>query len=243
MGPEHQEPDDRWRKRARRVLENYFEKRSFPRLILTLLLLVTGASGFLTSIGLLHTGVDHMWIRYPIAVLGAYGIFLGLIRLWVQFEKYRFHPDQNEIQRIPSESTVAPFQPTWKSGHKVDGSWLDFLDVTNLFDLDEGCVFVLLGAALVGIIATFAVAVASASTLTAELFIDAFLVSVLYRKLRRASREHWLGTALRKTSLQAFIVAALFGLIGGCLDYLAPGSRSIGPAIQQIWNGSHPSRL
>ena len=235
MSLENHEPDERWRKRARRALESYFEKRTSPRLILTFILAVTGGCGFLVSVGLLHGGVDHMWIRYPVAVLGAYGVFLLLIRLWVEFEKWRFRPETADIARSIEAMESRPLKRS-RGRKDAEGSWLDWLDFSSFFDGDEGCALVLLGIALVGVIVAIAASIASASTLTAEVFIDAFLVSVLYRKLQRAARQNWLGTAIRQTILRVFIVAALFAVIGGCFDYLAPGSRSIGPAIQQILN-------
>lgn len=62
-------PPWKWRKRATAALEAYFESRSYPRSMVTLLLFLAGAAGFLVSDGLLRGGVEHMWMRYPIAVL------------------------------------------------------------------------------------------------------------------------------------------------------------------------------
>jgi hypothetical protein len=57
---------------------------------------------------------------------------------------------------------------------------------------------------------------------------------VLYRRLRIAAEEHWLGTAIRKTWISALIIAVLLAIAGMCLESLAPGARSIGPAIHRI---------
>ncbi len=46
--------DPNWRARAKAALEAYFRRRSFPRLTLGLLLLITGFVGFLVSFGLLR---------------------------------------------------------------------------------------------------------------------------------------------------------------------------------------------
>jgi hypothetical protein len=48
------------------------------------LVVLTGGIGFLTSYALLHAGLRSMALRYPIATLFAYAVFLGLIRLWVR---------------------------------------------------------------------------------------------------------------------------------------------------------------
>ena len=236
MPTSSEEPSPEWRRRARRALEHHFERKSSPRLILTLILIVTGGVGFGLSIALLHLGMHHMWIRYPLAVLGAYAVFLGLIRLWVQFEKSRFEPNPSEIGTSLDEVRQSEPVPTWRPRHDRSGSWLDWLDFPDLFDLDEGCVLVLAAGVVIGAIALLAFAVMSAPTLLAEVFIDAFVVSVLYRRLRVAAREHWLGTAIRKTIGRALLLALLLSLGGWCLELLAPGSRSIGPAIHKILN-------
>lgn len=82
--------NDKLRDHARRGLEAYFHRQRFPRLTLGLILTVTGATGFGVSYLLLHGGMDAMWLRYPLAVLGAYGLFLLLIRLWVELERRQF---------------------------------------------------------------------------------------------------------------------------------------------------------
>ena len=79
-----------------------------------------------------------------------------------------------------------------------------------------------------------AYAVMAAPALLAEVFIDAFIVSALYRHLRIAAEGNWLGTAVRKTWLLALAAAALLCLAGWCLEMLAPGAHSIDPAIEKL---------
>jgi hypothetical protein len=58
-----------------------------PRLLVSCLLAVTGAAGFLVSSALLHLGVASMVVRYPLAVLSAYSVFLLLLRLWLALQR------------------------------------------------------------------------------------------------------------------------------------------------------------
>jgi hypothetical protein len=58
-----------------------------PRLLVSFLLALTGAAGFLVSTALLHLGVTMMSVRYPLAVLSAYSVFLLLLRLWLAFQR------------------------------------------------------------------------------------------------------------------------------------------------------------
>ena len=216
------------------ALHNYFERRSYPRTMLGLLLLLAGATGFLVSYGLLEIGVDHMWMRYPIAVLAAYGVLLGLVRGWVELERRDFDPDDPAIQAaLSGEKTRAELH------YRPASRWWDWLDVPDAggIDGDEGCLpFLLLGSFVVLLIAML-VALIGAPALIAEVFLDAFLVTVLYRRLRIAEREHWLGTAIRKTWVLAAVTAAALAIGGWTLEQLAPGARSIGKALEQLTGG------
>lgn len=226
--------DEKWRTRARRALERYFEKRSAPRLILSVLLILTGTAGLLISFLLLHGGLDAMWLRYPIAVLGGYGVFLSLLRFWVKFERSRFDPQSGEIEadveKIGSDGSSWAGQPRARSWFD-SLNWLDFSDG---FDL-EGCIPALLIGIFLALAGLFFFAIFSASALIAEVFLDAFIIAVLYRHLRVAAQENWLGTAVRKTWWAALLTAALLGLAGWCLESLAPGPHSIGPAFERVF--------
>jgi hypothetical protein len=56
---------------------------------MTLILLATGCAGFLTSFALLREGLALMWLRYPLAILSAYAVFLLLLRLWLAAQSRR----------------------------------------------------------------------------------------------------------------------------------------------------------
>ena len=205
--------------------------------MLSFVLIITGLCGFLVSYGLLRLGVDHMWLRYPVAVLVAYGILLGLIRMWVELERSRFDPSDADLQALAKQQPNR--LPRLTAGHR----WLDWLDLPHFGDigdgdLGEGCLIAIVGAALVALLAALIFVLVSAPMLIAEVFLDVFIVSVLYRRLRVAEKEHWLGTAIRKTWWPAFLTALVLAVCGWVLGELAPGSRSIGRAIEQIRTGA-----
>lgn len=178
-----------------------------------------------------------MPLRYPIAVLGAYAAFLGLLRAWVQFEKARFDPNMDEVRQALQDDRACEYVPTWKSS-RAKSSWLDWLDIPSPLDFDEGCAPVLIGvlilALIVGLFGLVFAVIASAPALLAEVFVDVVVVTALYRRLKVAAREHWLGTAVKRTWLKALGAAALLAFIGWLLETLAPGAHSIGPAIHRI---------
>lgn len=225
---------EKWRSKLRAVLEAYLRRRSMPRCILGLLLVLTGVCGYLISFSLLHLGVNHMWMRYPVAVLGAYGLFLLLIRLWVEVERSRFDADAAALLEGSEEADDRP-KSGWRSSSGDGGSWLDFLNGVDL-GFDEGCLPLILIGVVVGLVIALVVTLAGAPALLAEVFLDAFVLTMLYRRLRIAANQHWLGTAIRRTWSMVVLVAALLAIAGGCLEAMAPDARSIGPALRKIFH-------
>jgi hypothetical protein len=228
---------------ARNAIERYLREHRFPRFALGLLLILTGVIGYFISYLLLRLGVAHMWMRYPVAVLGAYGAFLLLVRGWVELERTKFDARAVKIPDEVGKTDEYYDRARWES--RQGSSWLDWLDVPNIdfgLDFDEGCLPLILLGVVFGLIAAVCVTVINAPALLAEVFVDAFLVSIMYRKLRVAAKAHWLGAAIRRTWRTALIVALLLMVGGWCLETLAPGSRSIGQAIRHF-SRSKPSRM
>lgn len=62
-------------------------RHGLPRLEMSILVALTGAAGFLSSYVLLQLGMDSMAVRYPIAVVIAYGVFLLLLRVWLYIQR------------------------------------------------------------------------------------------------------------------------------------------------------------
>ncbi len=71
--------------------------------------------------------------------------------------------------------------------------------------------------------------------LLAEVFLDAVVVSIFYRHLKTAAKEHWLGTAVKRTGISVLLTAVGLSLLGAFLDNIAPHSNSIGPALREIF--------
>jgi hypothetical protein len=73
--------------------ENQFEQRLahdyFVRFHMSLILAAVTASGVLTSKGLLELGVHSLRLRYPVAVMTSYLVFLLLVRLWIWYVTLR----------------------------------------------------------------------------------------------------------------------------------------------------------
>lgn len=83
----------RLRSQAIETLKRQLVRTQMPRIQMTVILLATGAAGFLFSALLLHVGVGHTGIRYPPAVDFAYLIFFLLTQLDVP------QPEGNDLTR------------------------------------------------------------------------------------------------------------------------------------------------
>jgi hypothetical protein len=229
--------EDGGRGRLRRALAHYFAKRGFPRQRLALLILVTGSVGFFVSAAMLKLGVTSMALRYPVAVLVSWSVLLGLIRVWVELEKRRFDPEAEEF-RVALQEDV-PSEPAERVRLLQNRhSWLDWLDVPDfgsLLDADEGCLPVVLVMAVFGLVVVLVLAIVGAPTLLAEVFLDVFIATVLYRRLKRAVKGNWLATAIRGTWGLTLLTAALLGVIGWALQAMAPEADSIGPALRELF--------
>ena len=241
-------------KRQRRVeiTERRLLRRSWPRLQVSLILSLTGMAGFLTSFCLLHLGVSRMWLRYPIAILTAYGVFLMLLGIWLWLQRHSpdIDPDLSTLDFTPS-STSGPGESLHFGGGDAGaggagGSWGESVSPASTassessgsadigFDLDfgEGCLVVIaLLAVAGGLVASFYV-IYIAPALLAEILVDGAMVAGLYRRVKNIEPGNWLQTAVRRTILPAILAAVFFTIAGVALQKAYPAAQSIG----DVWN-------
>jgi hypothetical protein len=208
---------------------------------------------------LLAIGVTSMMVRYPLAVVAAYGAFLLFLRVWLWWRTgARVEvPDIGSID-LPSVDGVnlpnldlaggspAPFRfggggdfggggasSSWGSSGGGGGGGGFSLDV----DVDDGLAII----AVVIAVALAACALAAclyvvwvAPILLAEILVDALLVAGVARGLKNAHGQHWLRSALRATWIPALIVFTFLALAGLVLEVAFPEAHSIGGVVQQF---------
>jgi hypothetical protein len=238
-------------------LKRQLERESYPRLQMGFIVSLTGAAGWLWSFVLLHIGVGSMALRYPLALVGAYGCFLFLLWLWLRTkaDDYTDVPDLGDaVDVLPSGPNVS--LPTIHSGGggdfagggasaSFDGSGIETSTSPGVLsavgdaagsslDADELAIPII---AIIAIVLAIGLALASlyvvylAPTLFAELLFDGALSYTLYRRLRNADSSHWLGTALRKTVLPFLLTAVFLAIVGAALTAFAPGTHTLGQAL------------
>ena len=217
-----------------------------------MILSLTALAGFLTSFSLLHSGVYGMWLRYPIAILVAYCVFLLLLALWLWLQRRGLDIDPSVLDFIPSgpsgpEESVQFGGGGDFSGGGAGGTWGESVSpassgvssggsasATVGFDLDleEGWLIVIAIAALVGgLIASFYI-IYIAPALLAEILVDGALVAGLYRRVKRIEQRHWLRAAVRRTLVPALLVSLFFTIAGYALQKAIPEAHTMG----DVWN-------
>jgi hypothetical protein len=215
-------------------------RKSHPRLHASLILLLTGLTGFLASFVLLRVGIDAMWLRYPIAILVAYGVFLILLRVWLSLSRPRdwgFDVDvvdtTVEVVSDVTETAVTSTRSVSSiaSTNSFGSTGFDFnFDV----DLDDGWIIIpILIALAAGIIAALYV-VYIAPALLAEVLLDGVLMAALYKRVKSIEHQHWLRGAIRQTVVPAIVVIVFFTVAGFLMQMGAPDARSIGEVWEHI---------
>ena len=222
-----------------------------PRLHMSALVLVTGAAGFVVSVVLLHAGMMAMWLRYPLAVLVAWVVFLVLLRLWLAWQRRVRQLDADELDLpaidLPATDTSpssADFGGGRFGGAGAGRSWgavsgdepAQAGTVSGALDLDLDDAWVLLVPILLAAVALLAaiVAVWSAPALLAEVLVDGALVAALYRRLKHVEQRHWVRSVIARTWLPISVTALFFAAGGYAIERAVPGAHSLAGVWQQV---------
>ncbi|HEX5277217.1 MAG TPA: hypothetical protein VFW42_06075 [Fluviicoccus sp.] len=203
-------------------IRDMLERHGYPRLQMLLLVVLTGASGFLSSTLLLKMGLSVMWLRYPLAVGVAYLVFLGLLWWWLRSraEDYSSLDPGSLPGRSDGgvEGQGGEFGGGGASGSFADGTGESDGPVEGALEAAAQAeefaiplVLMVLGAVL---LFSSLLMVYSAPTLFAELLLDGVLAAGLYRRLSRVERRHWLETAIRRTMWPFLLTAGVAAVLG-----------------------------
>jgi hypothetical protein len=227
---------ERARRMAVRALRVYFAEKRWSRLAMGFILLLTGAAGVAASWGLLQAGLGQMWMRYPLSVLIAWGVFLFLLWVWIQVERRYFTADE-EVAALLKGRDPAEAMRRLKDD---DSSVLDwFSDVPDVSD-GEGCFVLLVGLALICLIFFAAAAILNvligAPILFAEVFVDAVLVGALYKRIKPMQEQWWVLGAVRHTWRPVALTATALLVCALIFRYFAPNAHSAGEVLAHLRN-------
>ncbi|MCC8627680.1 hypothetical protein [Xanthomonas vesicatoria] len=227
----------------------HLERDGWPRVQMSAIVLITATGGLLASFLLRNAGVDAMAVRYPIATLFAYGVFLLLMWAWL---RWRNDIDGDVVEDcVDLGSSAAQDTSGWaghggnSSGAGRSGTWStpsgstsDVLGDSELPAFVDGdaalpivAVVIVLAAAAVAIVAA-AWVVWSAPVLMAELVVDAALAGGLYRRMRGVQAQGWWWLCVRHTLWPLIGVLAFFLVVGAVAQHKAPQATTLVEALR-----------
>jgi hypothetical protein len=244
-----------------RRVRNKLERDSFPRLQMTLLVSLTGASGFVASFIFLHAGLIEMWLRYLASFAVSYLVFLVLLWLWLKTRAEDYGDISVDLECPSSGSGGSGTCCSGKGGDFGGGGASGSFDMPseNLLVIGESegsvgdalgtvaeaeefaiplFIALLIGAMVFSSFFMLYFMVYSAPALFAELLVDGVLSASLYRRLRGLETRHWLETAFCHTALPFALAAAITSASGWAMAFYAPEAHSIGEVIVHVRQGS-----
>jgi hypothetical protein len=231
-------------------LKRRLEQDSFPRIQMSLIVGLTGAAGLLFSFVMLELGVTSMALRYPLALLLAYGVFLVLLWLWLRTKAEDYVDIPNLSGLVPSGSGddspafeggggnfggggasgsfdgPASFAPIESDSSPLSAA-ASAVDGADELAIPLIAIIFALGLALASLYVVYA-----APMLFAELLVDGALSYALYRRIKAADSPHWLESAVRRTALPFVLTGVFVSITGMAMAAYAPGAHSIGQVIQ-----------
>jgi hypothetical protein len=247
-----------------RALEQRLVTESFPRLHMALIVAVAGLGAFLTSALLLYAGVTDMAIRYFIAAIAGYATFIGLVSVWLAYQRrqWSLHDGVGEPGWDgPSDPIGSPacgsrdptslgegdafggggasgsFEP-WSGTDTVRNAGDSSLDLdASPADVDDAGLIVMAIAVVTAGVLALGFVVYMSPLLFAEALLDAAVVGAVYRRARQREKMHWTRGVLRRTWLPAAGIALCAALLGFALHAVKPEARSLGDVLASAEGG------
>jgi hypothetical protein len=241
------------RQRALALVRAQLARKGSPYFILFIVLAATGLAGFWSSVVLRWAGLNSMAVRYPLCVALAYLAFLFQLFLYVLFHRRR-HPasatldgtanvtqtidvvDADVVEVTAAAEAVPDLAPAAAAGSsKEGGGWLDKLGGGGGGGDDAGAILVLLVIVVLVVVALAAgfVVLIEAPVLLAEVLVDGVLLAGMARRLRKVSPGDWVFSVIRRTCMPAIVVAIVFAVGGGVLQYLTPNATTMAEALSR----------
>lgn len=233
------------------------EKRIPARWHMSLICLLTISSGILMSKAILYLQYPNPAARYFFAVLFSYGIFFGLIYLWL---RWHFGPkdsvreesvyDGIDVMNV-GDPGIQLSAGTWNgeggqfSGGGASGSWDSptkepaakvFDGATDAAgDLDEGFIILLVIAVIVAIFGGTFYIIYQAPEILFEAAFEALLVAGLIRRTKQMKSEGWAFSIFKRTWIPFAIVLVLATALGYAIKVECPGAISFAQFRTMCW--------
>lgn len=239
----------------------WLEQRFLLRLHMFFILGGTYLAGLAATKLLLMGEVNHLPLRYAVAVFAAYLAFLALIRLWLWYVRHDpldFSGDGvdlfSNLGGDAADAAAAEFGGGGGSfgGGGASGSWgagdtvalpAKTMNVKgggggrsswSIPDVggDEGCVVIVILAALIALLFVAGIyLIWSAPAILAEAAFEALLAAALARRAKKIDRPGWVGVVWRATVWPFAAILVLSIALGWAVQHKCPEAKRLRDAF------------
>ena len=215
------------------------ERDGWPRLQMSAIVMITASGGLLSSHLLRNGGIDAMVVRYPLATLAAYGLFLLLMWAWVRWRNDMDDAYEELLDHsIDLDGGSTPTTPGWTSGGGSSGAGRSGTGGARVSSgLSEGDVLpdLIDGDAGLPVLAIVALLAASVAALVAAVWVvwsAPVLLAELYRRMRGIQAQGWWWLCVRHTIWPLLGVLVFFIVVGAVAQHQAPGATTLMEALR-----------
>ena len=207
-------------------------RHRYPRFAVGAALALAGSVGFGCSYSLWCWGLTAMWLRYPLALSGAYITFLALLGM-LAVRAARHLDKSYEVRR---DSRRRQFHSDDSELPDADDFFDKLPDVSddngeNLPEPGGVPAFLLLLMSATVVVACLYF-VWMAPVLIAEIVVEGALVASLYRPHMRGANTNWFSVAVEQTGLSALLMAFCLALTGIGFQLSVPQATN----VVDVWN-------
>ena len=243
--------DDRFK---RRIVRNYF-----VRFHMSLMITATVVSGLISSKLLLEAGVTSVLLRYPLSVVAAYVVFLGLVKGWAGYVLIRRR--RGLFTGVSGNSGTLDVSGPGYSGSGSSGqgfggfgggdsggggasdSWGDAkvdsggsgfsLPLPSLDgDLDDGIwIVIALAAVVLAIFGAGAYMIWAAPQILPEVALNVLVAPALARATKKARERGWLGSLFLSTCIPILVVLLMTLGLAFAIHHHCPSATKLTEAF------------
>jgi hypothetical protein len=233
-------------------------KRHFVRLHMSLILAATTASGVLASKLLLGAGLTRVLVRYPLAALAAYLIFMGLTKLWTVYvcglrvvtasavPVDISNVDLTDVASLlpsPGGGGISTPAVSFGGGDAGGAGASDSWGISSVgkslpsvdfdFDLDDGIWILVVLAALIGVIlGAGGYLIWAAPNILPDIAVNALLASYITGAAKRAETDGWLRGVLRSTWIPFLVVLLMTFALAYTVHHHCPHAPKLMDALR-----------
>lgn len=238
--------------RRRRFLQK-FRERFFLRFHMTLIMAAVMFSGVLASKILWWFGVSSMAVRYPMAVVCSYGVFFGLVSIWLLYIHATQDGDHDAaVDAVDTANLLARGGVDLNRSFSTGGDGI--ADMANSvgsslssggggssggssgggsFSLGDGdgeggvIILAVLAIVLIIVFCSGVYVIWEAPNILAEAAFQAILATSLRRRARMVDQPGWTGSLLQATWWPFAIVLVAASIFGFVASHYCPGATRL----------------